>query len=116
MKPHFASARDAPKRRKHVVHQQSCDSTSQLKIGLPDRVVRGPERSQQILLSFDECQVVFPGGQLELDRLGGIDLFSGGRGVAKEMIRRGATWVLCFDWERSAYEDLLCPQLRAKID
>eukprot|EP00438_Fugacium_kawagutii_P011960 Skav219331 [mRNA] locus=scaffold1957:475156:479430:- [translate_table: standard] len=46
---------------------------------------------------------------------GGLDLFSGSFGVAREMIKLGAPWVLTFEWNRSKDEDLLCPSLRSKL-
>lgn len=36
-------------------------------------------------------------------------------GVARQMIRNGAPWVLCFEWERGQDQDLLLPEVRAKV-
>ena len=46
---------------------------------------------------------------------GALDLFSGRFGVAKQLIAYGAPRVLTFEWSRSATEDLLQPELRAKL-
>ena len=39
-----------------------------------------------------------------------LDLFSGQRGFAKALVRRGAPWALCWDLKHSPKEDLLLPR------
>ena len=46
---------------------------------------------------------------------GALDLFSGGCGVAKQMIKRGCPWVLTFEWNRGAGENLLDEAVREKL-
>ena len=46
---------------------------------------------------------------------GGLDLFTGEGGIAKEMQRRGILWILSFEIERSREEDLNLPANRRLI-
>ena len=69
-----------------------------------------------ILQSFDLSQFVFAGEKPDLPRPVALDLFSGRAGVAKQLIKLGAPWVLTFEWKRSASENLLQPELREKIE
>lgn len=46
---------------------------------------------------------------------GALDLYSGRYGVAKQLIAYGAPWVLTFEWNRSAAENLLSEPLQQKI-
>ena len=46
---------------------------------------------------------------------GGLDLFSGRCGVAKQMLSMGAPWVLCYDIERGPGQDLLQPEVRHTV-
>jgi len=70
---------------------------------------------REILESFPLRQFVFKGEKPDLSRPGGLDLFSGCQGVAKNMVAQGAPWVLTFDWCRSVDEDLLDEGLREKL-
>lgn len=74
----------------------------------------GPEAMKYgaLLEHFSLDQFVYKGSVLDLNLQGGLDLFSGSMGVAKQMIQAGAPWVLTFDWDRSPKEDLLQQSLR----
>lgn len=61
----------------------------------------------EILKSFNENQVFRPKDSKGFAEPGGLDLFSGCCGVAKQMILAGAPWVVTFEWSRSSSEDLL---------
>ena len=74
------------------------------------------QEAVDILMSFNDNQFFFTGDTLELAQAGALDLFSGKCGVAKQMVRQGAPWVLTFDWERSASEDLLDATVRQKLE
>lgn len=69
----------------------------------------------EILKTFNEDQFFFKGERLHIDCKGALDLYSGCFGVAKEMIRCGAPWVLSFEIKRSHSEDLLNRDLQSKI-
>ena len=73
------------------------------------------EEAIAILDSFSRSQFFFSGVPGEFLEPGGIDLFSGRRGVARQMISFGAPWVLTFDYDHGPGQDLLEPQLRQKI-
>ena len=73
-----------------------------------------PQEALDILCSFPESQF-FHRGPLRFSSPGGLDLFSGRCGVAREMVVLGAPWVLTFDYERGPGQDLLDPELRMKI-
>ena len=68
-----------------------------------------------ILESFSKSQVLFRDPASGFSAPGGIDLFSGRRGVAREMLSFGAPWVITFDFEHGPGQDLLQPELRQKI-
>ena len=68
------------------------------------------------LLSFPARQFVFSGEKPDLTKPGCLDLFSGRCGVAKQLVKFKAPWVLTFDWKRSAEEDLLNPEVRKKVE
>ena len=58
------------------------------------------------LLTIPKEQFLYE-GELDLSKAGALDLYSGSFGVARQMLRDGAPWVLCFEWNRSSREDLL---------
>ena len=68
-----------------------------------------------ILESFSEKQFFFSGAAGEFLAPGGIDLFSGRKGVARQMIAFGAPWVMTIDYDHGPGQDLLDPILRQKI-
>ena len=68
-----------------------------------------------IVKSFENAQFFYEGDAPDFSKPGGLDLFSGNCGVAKEMVRAGCPWVLTFDWSRSVKEDLLSAELRDKL-
>jgi hypothetical protein len=61
---------------------------------------------------FDDQQFFFNKDFEKFSEPGALDLFSGNYGVAKQMIRAGAPWVLTFDIKRSQSENLLDPALQ----
>lgn len=74
-----------------------------------------PEEAQRLLASIPSQQFFFEGETLDFKRAGALDLFSGCFGVAKELSKLKAPWVLTYEWKRSAGEDLLCPTVRGTI-
>lgn len=68
-----------------------------------------------VLESFPKDQFFFREGVLFFREPGALDLYSGKYGVAKQMIAHGAPWVLTFEWNHSATEDLLQPEVKKKI-
>ena len=69
----------------------------------------------EILASFNEDQIFRPKGTNGFLEPGGLDLFSGSCGVAKQMVRAGAPWIITFEWQRSSGENLLDEEVRQKI-
>ena len=47
---------------------------------------------------------------------GALDLFSGRCVVAKQMVRYGCSWVLCYDWTGGPAQDLLLSNVRLQIE
>ena len=80
-----------------------------------DQKARLPQEVQDLLKDIPEQQFFFRGDKLDLSLPGGLDLFSGSFGVAKELLAAGAPWVLTYEWKRSAAEDLLDPSVRDTI-
>ncbi|CAE7307382.1 unnamed protein product, partial [Symbiodinium sp. CCMP2456] len=73
-----------------------------------------------VLLKFDSEQFVLPKKSRKrlselLLRPGYLDLYSGSAGVAHELAAASGTWVLTFDYARSAAEDLLEPGLQQTL-
>ena len=106
------AALDRPKKSGNCSHSSSASQGRKVRAGHGSVL---PPEACDLLLSFDDKQFFFEGDFLMLDRPGGLDLFSGRCGVAREMVRQGAPWVLTFDWNRSSAEDLLNPDLRDKL-
>ena len=85
-------------------------------------VQTGKELSESLveqLLQFDASQFVysekFPNLRTALTSGPGIlDLFSGARGFARQMVQFD-TWALCFDLKHSPAEDLLAPWLQHEL-
>ena len=72
------------------------------------------------LLEFDPEQFITPKRcrrilQDMLCRPGFLDCYSGSRGVASELAELSGSWVLTFDYMRSAGEDLLNEDLQGKL-
>lgn len=57
----------------------------------------------------------FCSGEIDFSQPGALDLFSGSFGVARQMIKAGAPWVLTFDWLRASSENLLDEDLRGTL-
>ncbi|CAE7331417.1 unnamed protein product, partial [Symbiodinium sp. CCMP2456] len=84
------------------------------------RFLTCPTASSAFSFEFDSEQYVFPKKYKRtraeaLQRPGYLDLYSGSRGVAHALAEKSGTWVLTFDYARSASEDLLDPQLQERI-
>ncbi|CAL1166101.1 unnamed protein product, partial [Cladocopium goreaui] len=62
--------------------------------------------------SFPQRHFFFSDGVCGFFDAGGLDLYSGNYGVAKQMVKFGAPWVLTFEWKRNSSEDLLDDDLR----
>ena len=73
------------------------------------------EASLKILRKFSKKQVLFAEGVEGFLSPGALDLYSGRMGVARTMITLGCPWVVTFDWERDAAENLLDSALQDDI-
>ena len=73
------------------------------------------EEAKDLLRSFPKRQYLFGKNFNGFSCPGAVDLFSGSFGVAKQMIKWGAPFVLTFEWNRSTDEDLLNPAVRERI-
>lgn len=83
----------------------------------------GPRRAelskkcQKLLQSVPISQFVgLDGGRFDSEVKGFLDLFSGVRGVARELARLTGRWVLCYDIEHSPNEDLDSDEVKAFIE
>ena len=74
------------------------------------------QEAQHILACFDSSQFCFVQPGLRLDLPGALDLFSGKRGVARSLARFEVPWVLTFELDRGADQDLDSPRLRKKLE
>ena len=61
----------------------------------------------QLLQAIPRSQFFPAKGPLDFSKAGGLDLFSGCCGVAKQLVKFGCPWVLTFDIKRGESEDLL---------
>ena len=61
----------------------------------------------RLLNRFPAKQFFFNESATSLHVPGVLDLYSGNCGVAKQLVKHGAPWVLTFDWKRGSDEDLL---------
>lgn len=68
-----------------------------------------------LLESLPKSQFVFHSSFKGFSHPGGLDLFSGRYGVAKHTVAAGCPWVLTYEWNHSAAEDLLKPEVRGVI-
>jgi len=68
-----------------------------------------------ILESFSDKQIFRAKGVVGFPSPGALDLYSGRAGIARELVKVGCPWVLCFDWNRSADDNLLNTELQSKI-
>eukprot|EP00435_Cladocopium_sp_Y103_P036916 s1777_g9.t1 len=75
--------------------------------------VRPPETNVRakpfaaLLEKLPRCQFFPQDGPLDFNQQGALDLFSGSFGVAKELVRCGAPWVLTYELKRAPCENLL---------
>eukprot|EP00438_Fugacium_kawagutii_P000561 Skav206449 [mRNA] locus=scaffold230:22037:24193:- [translate_table: standard] len=82
-----------------------------------------PTVSKGLTKAAKEMLCAFPRGQVVLrkdslwppEEPGYLDLFSGEKGVARAMVEAADVWVLCFDIEDGASQDLSDPELRARL-
>ena len=69
-----------------------------------------------ILSSFSAEQVWWPAGSKRVfEKPGALDLFTGRGGVARILLEFDCPFVVTFEWQRSATEDLLLDENRKKI-
>ena len=73
-------------------------------------------RSNALIETFNEDQFILPAGvRWPRRQAGWLDLYSGERGVAKELAEEHGCWSLCFDIEHSEEADLFNEELRKKV-
>ena len=60
-------------------------------------------------------QFFFRKGVKDFLEPGALDLFSGSFGVARQMVKLGCPWVLTFEWNRGADENLLDEKVRSRL-
>ena len=68
-----------------------------------------------ILEGFSDRQIFRAPGVTGFPSAGALDLYSGRAGIARQLVKVGCPWVLCFDWARSADDNLLNSELQSKI-
>lgn len=70
-----------------------------------------------LLKQLDERkQIWWPKGSLRVfEQPGAMDLYTGRGGVAKQLLKCGAPFVVTFDWSRSAQENLLWPENKQMV-
>eukprot|EP00435_Cladocopium_sp_Y103_P020708 s2227_g5.t1 len=69
----------------------------------------------RLFARFPRSQFFFNEHCVEFEVPGVLDLYSGNFGVARQLVRHGAPWVLTFDWKRSESENLLNEELRDEL-
>eukprot|EP00435_Cladocopium_sp_Y103_P027124 s2178_g6.t1 len=72
-------------------------------------------RRIELLRSIPRKQFYPQKGELDFSAVGALDLFSGSCGVAKQLVKMGAPWVLTYELKRGDDEDLLDPRNQAVI-
>ena len=105
----FGVEKSAACEKSNAPNVEACDK------GNPRGVPEGCKlsfRAVSILKRFNPSQYYFRKGVTSWLEPGGLDLFSGSCGVAREMVKIGCPWVLTFEWKRSASEDLLQDEVR----
>ena len=70
---------------------------------------------RRLAARFPKRQFFFRDDCSDLTEPGGLDLYSGNFGVAKQMVKNGCPWVLTFEIKRSVSEDLLDADLECEI-
>ena len=73
------------------------------------------QEALEILAEFSDKQIFRAAGVTGFPSPGALDLYSGRCGIARELVKVGCPWVICFDWTRSADDNLLNKSLQAKI-
>lgn len=104
------------KRRKASAEEHSKQVAKET--GDPHSPVRTSKLDSEVLKllhSLPRSQFFFAEGVDGFYEAGALDLYSGRFGVAKQMIKAGAPWVLTYEWNRSAGEDLLQDEVRQTI-
>lgn len=81
----------------------------------PGRTSALSKRALESLRSLPRRQFFFKDGVADFMEPGCLDLFSGRFGVAKQLVKHGAPWVLTYEWNRSADENLLEQRVRKVI-
>ena len=79
-----------------------------------------PEEARQLLEKYPAAQFFGPDGRrcaegFKPTQRGFLDLYSGAAGVARSLAKRYGVWVLSFDYEHCAGENLLCPETQEHI-
>ncbi len=69
----------------------------------------------RLLESIPKEQFFFGPNFNGFKQAGGLDLFSGNYGVARQMVQNGCPWVLTYEWNRSSAEDLLQSSVRSEL-
>ena len=73
-------------------------------------------RALELLSTFPINQFVFKSDFPDFSQPGAPDLYSGRKGVAREIVKLGCPWVLTFDCLHGVGENLLDLELRTKIE
>ncbi len=111
------AARTGVKGRDKFVGKPPVAAFSRAEPWMPD--CKLPEKTVALLKEFPRDQFLLPAGKSfeeALTERGHLDLFSGSRGAARALCRRSGRFVLTFDIEHSASEDLLDSGLRERIE
>ena len=98
-------------RRKKTM-QEAVTPEETLKCGAPMLLSK---EAVEVLQTIPECQFFFGPNFKGFREPGGLDLFSGNYGVARQMCSLGCPWVVTYEWNRSAGEDLLQDEVRNKV-
>ena len=95
-------------------------SKEQDKVRVPEIGLELSEEARNLLADFHESQFIAPSGRRGLGgklprRQVVLDLYSGAAGVAREVAKKFGLYVLTFDFERGAEQDLLSSELQEKL-
>ena len=108
-KLHFERLRECKQQRRSISSQPAVPTSPAIGESVP-------REAQRMLEVFSPAQVFSPSSRPDFTRQGVLDLFSGRCGVARQLIRMSAPWVVTFELERGAEQDLNCLNLRARLE
>ena len=91
------------------------DTTQDRNVSCGGDAGRQRPKVAELLESLPKSQFFCKGSVPDFTKKGALDLFSGRYGVAKKLLEHGAPWVLTYEWNRSAAEDLLREDVRKVI-